>query len=134
MKHGAGSYTIGRLAEAVGVHVETIRFYQRLKLVPKPPRPVGGIRRYGEVDAERLRFIKHAQAMGFTLAETASLLTLQGRGACHDTRDLVAAKLRLVDARIYGLRKVRRELARWVAECDANTKDANCPVFQRLAS
>jgi MerR family mercuric resistance operon transcriptional regulator len=134
MKHGVGSYTIGGLAQAAGVHVETIRYYQRLKLVPEPPRPVGGIRRYSEADAERVRFIKHAQAMGFTLAETAGLLTLQTRGACHDTRDLVATKLRLVDARIRKLRKVRGELARLVAECDANTQDANCPVIQRLAS
>jgi len=134
MKHCDGSYTIARLAQAAGVHVETVRYYQRLNLIPKPPRPAGGIRRYGESDAERLRFIKHAQAMGFTLAETASLLALQTRGVCHDTRDLVATKLRLVDARIYKLRRVRRELANLVAECDANTEDANCPVIKRLGS
>jgi MerR family mercuric resistance operon transcriptional regulator len=133
-EHGAGSYTIARLAKAAGVHIETIRYYQRLMLIPKPPRPVGGIRRYSEADAERVRFIKHAQAMGFTLAETASLLTLQARGACHDTRDLVATKLHLVDARIRKLRKVRGELARLVAECNANAQDDNCPVIQRLAS
>jgi MerR family transcriptional regulator, mercuric resistance operon regulatory protein len=134
MKHGADSYTISRLAQAAGVHVETIRYYQRLKLVPEPPRPAGGIRRYGEGDAERLRFIKHAQAMGFTLAETASLLTLQARRSCHATRELAATKLRLVDARLRELRKLRRELAHLVAECDGNTQDANCPVIHRLAS
>ena len=134
MKYPAGSYTIARLAQAAGVHVETIRYYQRLKLIPRPLRPVGGIRRYSEADAERVRFIKHAQAMGFTLAETASLLSLQSRGVCHDTRDLIATKLRLVDARIRKLRKVRGELAHLVAECDANTQDANCPAIQRLAS
>jgi MerR family mercuric resistance operon transcriptional regulator len=62
------SYTIGRLAAAAGVHVETIRYYQRSKLVPEPARPAGGVRRYTESDAERLRFIKRAQMMGFTLA------------------------------------------------------------------
>jgi len=134
MKNYTGSYTIARLAQAAGVHVETIRYYQRLKLVPKPPRPVGGIRRYSEADTDRLRFIKHAQAMGFTLAETDSLLTLQARRTCRDVRDLAATKLRLVDARIRELRKLRTELAHLVAECDANTQDANCPVIQRLAS
>jgi MerR family mercuric resistance operon transcriptional regulator len=135
MKHSADSYTIARLAQAAGVHVETIRYYQRLKLVPEPPRPTGGIRRYSEADAERLRFIKHAQAMGFTLAETASLLAPQARRSCHATRELAATKLRLVDARIRELRKLRSELAHLVAECDANTQqDVSCPVIQRLAS
>jgi len=134
MKHGAAPYTIARLAQAAGVHIETIRYYQRLKLVPEPPRPAGGIRRYSEADAERLRFIKHAQAMGFTLAETASLLTLQQRRSCHATRELAATKLRLVDSRISELRKLRGELARLVADCDVNSQEANCPVIKRLAS
>src|SRR5579863_7744878 len=104
-------YTIARLATAAGVHVETIRYYQRLKLVPEPPRPLGGIRRYTEADADRLRFIKRAQAMGFTIAEIANLLTLQRRGACHATRELAATKLHLVDKRIRELRLLRQELA-----------------------
>ena len=128
------NYTIARLAGAAGVHVETIRYYQRLKLVYEPPRPVGGIRRYTDADAERLRFIKRAQAMGFTLAEVASLLTLQEKRSCHATRELAAAKLRLIDARIHEMRGLRRELAGLVADCDANTQDTKCPVIQRLAS
>jgi DNA-binding transcriptional MerR regulator len=87
-------YTIAGLARAAGVHIETIRYYQRLKLVPEPPRPLGSIRRYSEVDAERLRFIKRAQAMGFTLSEITSLLTLQRRRSCRATRELAAGKLR----------------------------------------
>lgn len=130
----AGAYTIARLATAAGVHVETIRYYQRLKLVQNPPRPPGGIRRYGEADVERLRFIKRAQAMGFTLAETARLLTLQERRSCGATRELAASKLRLVDGRLRALRALRRELAQLVAACDANTQQGDCPVIQRLAS
>ncbi len=99
----------------------------------KPLRPPGGIRRYTEADADRLRFIKRAQAMGFTLAETASLLTLQRRLSCRATRELAAAKLGLVDARIRALRHLRRELARLIAGCDANVEDGACPVIQRLA-
>ncbi|HEV8017977.1 MAG TPA: MerR family DNA-binding protein [Steroidobacteraceae bacterium] len=127
-------YTIARLAAAACVHVETIRYYQRLRLVPEPSRPLGGIRRYTESDADRLRFIKRAQAMGFTLAEVGSLLTLQDRRSCHATRELAASKLRLVDARIRELRGLRKELAGLIADCDANTQDAKCPVIQRLAS
>jgi MerR family transcriptional regulator, mercuric resistance operon regulatory protein len=128
------SYTIAGLAAAAGVHVETIRYYQRLKLVSEPPRPVGSIRRYTEADADRLSFIKRAQAMGFTLAEITSLITLQARRSCRATRELAATKLHLVDARIRELRDLRKELAGLIADCDANTQEAKCPVIQRLAS
>jgi MerR family transcriptional regulator, mercuric resistance operon regulatory protein len=127
-------YTIARLAAAAGVHVETIRYYQRLGLVPEPARPLGGVRRYVQSDADRLRFIKRAQAMGFTLAEVGSLLTLQDRRLCHATRELAASKLRLVDARIRELSDLREELAGLIADCDANPQDAKCPVIRRLAS
>lgn len=127
-------YTIAGLAVAAGVHVETIRYYQRLGLMPEPPRPIGSIRRYTAADAERLRFIKRAQAMGFTLAEVASLITLQARRSCRATRDVAATKLRLLDERICELRELRKELAGLIAECDANTQEAKCPVIERLAS
>jgi MerR family transcriptional regulator, mercuric resistance operon regulatory protein len=128
------TYTIARLAAEAGVHVETIRYYQRLKLAPEPPRPVGGIRRYGEADADRLRFIKRAQAMGFTLEEIRSLITLQARRSCRATRDLAATKLRVVDVRIRELRHLRKELAGLIADCDANIEDTTCPVIQRLTA
>ena len=130
----AASYTVARVAQAAGVHVETIRYYQRLKLVPEPPRPPGGIRRYTNTDVERLRFIKRAQAMGFTLTETAHLLNLRQRRSCGATREFAAAKLRLIDDRIFKLRELREELAHLVAACDANTQDTSCPVIRRLAS
>ena len=128
------NYTIARLAGAAGVHVETIRYYQRLKLVSEPPRPVGGIRRYNDADAERLRFIKRAQVMGFTLEEIRSLIALQARRSCRATRDLAMTKLHLVDARIRELRDLRKELAELIADCDANTQDTKCPVIQRLTT
>lgn len=129
----ARPYTIARLAAAAGVHVETVRYYQRLKLVAEPLRPLGGIRRYTEADADRLRFIKRAQAMGFTLAEIVSLLTLQRRRSCRATRELAAARLGLVDARIRELRHLRNELAGLIAACDANAEGRACPVLRRLA-
>src|SRR5215472_6307053 len=125
------SMTIGGLAAAAGVHVETVRYYQRRGLVARPLRPRGGVRRYGEADAECLRFIKRAQAMGFTLTEIDSLLRLRMRRSCRATRDLAAAKLQVVDTRIRELRGLRREIARLVASCDANTEDSRCPVMDR---
>src|SRR5580700_1681549 len=90
------------------------------------------IRRYTEADADRLRFIKRAQAMGFTLAEITNLITLQARRSCRATRELAATKLHLLDARIRELRDLRNELAGLIAHCDANTQDTQCPVMQRL--
>lgn len=115
-----------------GVHVETIRYYQRLRLVREPPRPLGCIRRYTKADADRVRFIKRAQAMGFTLTEIVSLLALQTRRSCTATRELAATKLRLVDVGIRELRDLRKELAGLIADCDANAERAACPVIQRL--
>ena len=125
-------YTIAGLASAAGVHIETIRYYQRRGLVPEPPRPMGGVRRYTGADAERIRFIKRAQAMGFTLAEIATLLRLRIGHSCRATRELAAIKLESVDGRIRALRQLRKELALLIAECDVNTEDASCPVIERL--
>ncbi len=128
------SYTISALAAAAGVHVETVRYYQRRGLVPEPRRPRGSVRHYSDADAERLRFIKRAQTVGFTLAEIQALLALRACKSCHATRDLAAAKLQFVDARIRELRHLRRELAQWIADCDANPEDSICPMIDRLLS
>lgn len=128
------SYTIAGLAAAAGVHIETVRYYQRRGLMPQPTRPLGGVRRYTGADAERLRFIKRAQSMGFTLAETENLLKLQAHRSCHATRELAAAKLHLVETRIRELQQLRKELAHLVADCDANKEDSTCPVIDRLVS
>ncbi len=126
------SCTIAKLAAAAGVHVETIRYYQRRGLIPQPPRPVRGVRRYTAGDAEQLRFIKRAQAMGFTLTEVSNLLRLRSRSSCRETRDLAAAKLRVIDGRIRELRQLRMELAQLIAACDTNAQETHCPVIERL--
>jgi MerR family mercuric resistance operon transcriptional regulator len=125
-------YTIARLAAAAGVHVETNRYYQRRYLVPKPRALPGEIRRYGEDDAERLRFIKRAQGMGFTLTEIRSLLELRAHKSCHATRELAAPKLEKVDHKIRELRQLRRELAELIAHCDANREDSSCPAIEHI--
>jgi MerR family transcriptional regulator, mercuric resistance operon regulatory protein len=130
----ARTYTIGQLAASAGVHVETIRYYQRRHLMPEPARPPGGTRRYTDADAERLRFIKRAQVMGFALAEVESLLNLRAHRSCRMTRDLAAAKLAFVDARIRELRRLRKDIADLIAECDRNGDEASCPIMERLAT
>ncbi|MGH8178997.1 MAG: MerR family transcriptional regulator [Steroidobacter sp.] len=127
------TFTIAGLADAAAVSIETVRYYQRRGLMPEPTRPPGGIRRYAHADAERLCFIKRAQAMGFTLEEIKNLLRLRNQSSCHATRELAAAKLHVLDESIRELRKLRSELARLVAACDANAEESPCPVIERLA-
>src|SRR4051812_41749614 len=81
-------YTIGQLARAAGVNVETVRYYQRRQLVAEPRRPLNGIRRYPEESVGRIRFIKRAQELGFTLAEIANLLALEDGRNCSQAREL----------------------------------------------
>lgn len=126
------SLTIGALAKAANVHVETVRYYQRRGLLREPARPLNGIRRYGMADVSRLRFIKHAQQSGFALDDVRALLRLSGRPACGASRSLAAKKVAAIEEKMRTLARLRRELRAWVAACDANTGD-NCPALEKLA-
>lgn len=122
--------TIGSLARATGVHVETIRFYQRRGLLAQPKRPVGGVRRYGEEAAARLLFIKRAQDIGFTLGEISELLRLQ-RG-CRDAHGLASAKLAAIERRLADLHRMRKTLRQLIGRCEAG-QAAACPIIEALA-
>jgi MerR family mercuric resistance operon transcriptional regulator len=104
------SCTIGALASAEGVSVETVRYYQRLSLLDEPPRPARGVRRYGEGHREQLRFIRAAKAMGFTLAQVGALMEVRRRPSCEAGRALAAGQLAAVEARIEQLTALRHEL------------------------
>lgn len=132
MRRRSTSLTISGLAAAAEVSIETVRYYQRRGLLHEPARPPGGVRRYANADVDQLRFIKRAQAMGFTLEEIRSLLRLRTQNACNATRALAVSKLRLVDTSIRELQKLREELAQLVAACDANAGESLCPVIERL--
>jgi MerR family transcriptional regulator, mercuric resistance operon regulatory protein len=127
------SYTIGQLAAEVGVNVETIRYYQRRRLLPKPKRALGRTRRYGGGEVVRLRFIKCAQRLGFTLREIDELLELLDPVSCSKTREIAAAKLQDVDARIRELQAQRAEFIELLAACDANADESRCPIIERFA-
>ena len=127
-------YTIGRLAKAVGVNVETVRYYQRRGLLSAPARRSGTFNHYSETDAERLRFIKRAQGTGFTLAEIEALLALRVSKSCDETRALAVKKLLMVEERLRDLRRLRRELQQWIDACDHNPRNAPCPTIRRFVN
>ncbi len=132
-RHGDEGYTIGRLARAAGVGVETVRYYQRRGLLREPPRPPGGVRRYGAPDLARLRFIRRAQALGFTLREVAELLALDDGTGCVRARRVAEARLEDVRRRIRALRRMERALAELVAACAAQGRGrARCPLIASL--
>nr|WP_314542577.1 Hg(II)-responsive transcriptional regulator [uncultured Massilia sp.] len=124
--------TISRLAGAAGVNVETVRFYQRSGLIDEPARPYSGYRTYGSEDVRRIRFVKRAQLLGFTLDEIASLLKLEGSQACASTRDLAAKKLAMVEAKLSDLLAMKTALATMVSRCDSEQPSASCPIIQAL--
>lgn len=128
------SATIGVVARKAGVNVETIRYYQRIGLVREPARPQGGVRRYLPETVERIRFIKRAQELGFSLAEVTDLLRLNDGVHCRDTRALAAKKLALIEARIHDLSAVRRTLRGLIAECDAGNERESCPIIDSLSA
>lgn len=126
------SLTIGRLAAAADVHVETVRYYQRRGLLQEPPRPLGGIRRYGDSDLNRLQSIRRAQAMGFSLEEIAGLLAITGADACRHTRQATETRLAEVRRRLEDLRRLEAELVALVDKCRQSGTDDSCPTLDRL--
>lgn len=128
----APGLTIGTVAAAAGVNVETIRFYQRKGLLAEPDKPYGGIRRYSEADAERVRFVKAAQRLGFTLDEVAGLLRLDDGAHCDEARELAEQKLVGVRDRLADLRRMESVLASLVKSCQASHGTVSCPLISSL--
>lgn len=126
--------TIGRLADVVGVNVETIRYYQRRGLVPEPDKPVNGHRRYTTDAVKRVHFIKRAQVLGFTLEEISSLLELDEAHACGDTRELASHKLKVIENKLTDLKAMRKALIALVRQCDTGVEKGACPIIRALAA
>ena len=119
--------TIGGLAVAGGVGVETVRYYQRRGLLETPTRE-GGIRRYGSDHVRRLRFIKQAQAAGFTLEQIKELLDLDASEDRDRARELANARVKALDARIVELQRGRDALRRLARECGSGSAGP-CPIL-----
>ena len=120
--------TIGKLAAAGGVGVETVRFYQRRGLLAEPDRN-GGVRRYDQADLSRLRFIRSAQAGGFTLTEIDELLALDATEDRARARDLANKRIREIDQKISALKNARQSLRRLADEC-ADGRNGRCPIIK----
>jgi len=125
---------IGRLAAKAGVNVETIRYYQRRGLLSEPAKPLNGHRRYPADWAKRVRFIKRAQVLGFTLEEITGLLRLDAAHACAETRDRAARKLQIIEQKLADLTAMRRALAKLMRQCDSLDGTGACPIIAALAT
>lgn len=129
---------IGELAARAGVSVDTVRFYERRKLLPTAPRTEGGFRLFPPAMVSRVQFIREAQELGFSLREIGQLLrTGEGAEECRRVRDLLRTKLAEVDARLSALRQFRQTLAEHLAACEhelaAHGKAAACPVLVEIS-
>ena len=121
--------TIGVLAKSAGVGVETVRYYQRRGLLPQPVRRYGSIRRYGLADAARLRFIRRAQELGFTLEEIGELLRLQDGTDRRAIRRIARSRLEQVESHLADLRRMRRALQHVIDDCEHAPGAPRCPII-----
>ena len=126
--------TIGQLAKSAGVHIQTVRYYERLRLLGPAARASSGYRLYGPEEERRLRFIKNAQALGFTLQEIAELLNLRvsSRARCGDVQRKAKEKLQCVEAKARDLQFLARALARLIQTCRAGQPTDHCPILKSL--
>lgn len=125
-------FTIGQLAAVAEVNVETIRYYQRRGLLSEPPRPSGSVRRYGAADADRVRFVKSAQRLGFSLDDVAELLRLEDGAGCVDARRLAQRKLDEVKARLADLSRIEAVLSDLVRRCGRSRGRVACPLIRAM--
>ncbi len=131
-----GNLTIGQVAKKAGVNVETIRYYERLGYIPKPPRPRSGYRQYSEETVNRIQFIKRAQKLGFTLKEISELLSLKvdSGNTCADVKRRAEAKITDIEEKIHNLQGIKKALAELVAMCSGKGPTGECPIIEVLES
>ena len=125
--------SIGELSRLTGVNIETIRYYEKIKMLPSPPRTEGGHRIYGSTQTRTLAFIRRARELGFTLGEIRALLDLAepGKSSCAEVREIATHHLKDIRAKIKDLVKLERLLARTIAQCSGRNVP-ECPVLDVL--
>ncbi|UCE88598.1 MAG: heavy metal-responsive transcriptional regulator [Pseudomonadota bacterium] len=126
--------SIGQLAKAAGVSVETVRFYERKGLLPKPRRSASGYRQYSEESVRRLRFVQRAKDVGFTLGEIGELLALrtEPNASCADVRARAATKIALIDEKLTALSRMKRALGQLAERCTGEGPVSGCPILDAL--
>ena len=125
--------TIGRLAKLAGVNIDTVRYYERNGLLPAPPRRASGYREYGAADVDRLLFIRRAKELGFTLAESAELLSLSAGGSVQDVKRKAEERLAEVKRKVAELKRVQRGLEKLIDACPGQGDLRSCPIVAALA-
>jgi len=126
------SIGIGALAKRAGVGIDTVRYYERAGLLTPQTRLSSGYRRYGELELARLRFIRRAQALGFTLKEVRELLSLSARRDVARVKRSAQAKLVDVERRIAELEQIRTGLSELIAACPGHGRATDCPILKAL--
>lgn len=126
---------IGEVARAAGVNVQTVRYYERRGLLPVPRRAPSGYRLHDEATVRRLRAIRRAQALGFTLRDIKGLMSIHSRrSSAHEVREMVEGKIREIDASIRNLRTMRRALLDVAERCACGGDLSRCDVLEGLES
>jgi len=125
--------TIGKLSQLTGVNIETIRYYEKIKVLPVPSRAENGRRLYGPMERRILAFVRRSRELGFSLDEVRGLLRLGGpdKASCREVREIAAHHLDEIRAKINDLRKLERLLAKTVGRC-TGTMAPECPVLDIL--
>jgi MerR family copper efflux transcriptional regulator len=127
-------FTIGKLADQAGVGIDTVRFYERRGLLPKPQRTAAGYRLYDEASISRIRFVRRAKQLGFTLDEIEILLQLQDKGGRKsEVKSITTRKLAQIDAKIADLSRMREVLTALASECSGQGNIATCPIIEAIA-
>ena len=129
----ANGLTIGGLSQLTGVNIETIRYYEKIKVLPVPSRAANGRRMYGPMEHRILAFVRRSRELGFSLDEVRALLRLGGpeKASCREVREIAAHHLDDIRAKIADLRKLERLLTKTVAQCTGTTAP-ECPVLDIL--
>jgi len=128
------SLTIGQVARRAGIGIETVRFYERRGLIEDPPRTESGYRQYTEDVVSRLRFIKRAKGLGFSLKEITELLSLRldPKTTCGDIKQKAEAKIDDIEGKIRSLKNMKKALTKLVATCSENGSARECSILETL--
>jgi MerR family copper efflux transcriptional regulator len=126
--------TIGQLAERAEVKISTVRYYERRRLLAEPRRGDSGYRQYAPGAVTRIRFIRHAQGLGFSLRDIRELLTLRisPEATCGDVKHAAEVKLIGIEAKIRSLQRMKHALGKLVSACDGQSATAQCPIIEAL--
>jgi Zn(II)-responsive transcriptional regulator len=132
MEDRMSNFSIGKLAESAGVAIDTVRYYERNGLLNPAGRMASGYRRYGEAELKRLRFIRRAKTLGFSLEDIRALLELSAERNVAKVKRAAQLKLADIEARIAELERVRSGLRKLIAACPGHGRAEACPILNAL--